>query len=478
MSESKESTQKPEQKPVFDYTIRKEEKPIEIHRKEGLATIARIKSYDELSATTEEESYAKYLEKAKDVWGNLAVHGIIGKVKKKEKNEKGEKIVVERVMLTNHTDLDGKAAMGLLNLSGVDTTQIEYVKPGSYVPGKINLDTGGRYGFIVEDEGKTVFFDHHTPEGDSDTSATKMVYSVLTAPDLEHPSRKPRLERTEYLDKLVEFVTQIDNKTFPDEEKHFKGSMLTLLGLQRFVKFDTLLNFFKDGRSVTELLSPDDLEKYGLLNAAMRQKDIVESSSAILEEMEANGLIIESEQYGKIAVDIGKQLPGGFDAAKAYGCGGYVMWSPDTNGLFITTVKPLRENFSQGFKIRGSMWLKPRDDGSELTIPLSEILTKLAGSSFTRKGTLADYLLQEPITPQKPEQEKTDTFEPFIAKLRMKYADDEISEEELNFKTELVQKAADSEDPSQAVKNAFADDDISEEELTELLIQIKNRVKI
>ena len=60
----------------------------------------------------------------------------------------------------------------------------------------------------------------------------------------------------------------------------------------------------------------------------------------------------------------------------------------------------------------------------------------------------------------------------------MKYADDEISEEELNFKTELVKKAANSEDPAQAIKNSFADDDISEEELSELLIQVKNRVKI
>jgi len=435
------------------YEIRAEEKSVEMSRKGALATLSRIKEYkdlpEELWAETEREGNEKFIAQTRKLWADLAVHGILGKSKEGEVN------------ILHQTDLDGRASIGLLKLAGINTSGVEYVEPGKYVSGKINLDTGDRHGLVVEDAGKTVFFDHHTDKSGSDTSATKLVYETLLAMEL--------LKKEEYLDKAVEFVTQIDNKTFPNEEKHFKGSMLTLLGLQRFVKFDALLRFFKDGRSPTELLSPDDLEKYGLLNAAVRQKDIVERSFAVLEEMEAKGLIIDSERYGKIAVDIGKQLPGGFDAAKAYGCGAYVIWSPDTNGFFITTVKPLQESFSQGFKVRDSMWLKPKNDAADTTIRLSEILSKLAGSSFAPKGALADYLSQSPPTAQKMEQEKMGLFEPFIAKLKMRFADDEISEDELNLKMELVKKAADSEDPSQAIKNAFADDEISEEELSELL---------
>lgn len=422
-------------------------------RKGALATLSRIKEYkdlpEELWAETEQEGNEKFIEQTRKLWSDLAVHGILGKSKEGEVN------------ILHQTDLDGRASIGLLKLAGINTSGVEYVEPGKYVSGKINLDTGDRHGLVVEDGGKTVFFDHHTDKSGSATSAAKLVYEALLAMGL--------LKKEGHLDRMVEFVTQIDNKTFPNEERYFKGSMLTMLGLQRFVKFEALLRFFKEGRSPTELLSTDDLEKYNLLNAAMRQKEIVERSLAVLEDMEAKGLIVESERYGKIAVDIGKQLPGGFDAAKVYGCGGYVIWNPDTNGFFITTVKPLRESFSQGFKVRDSMWLKPKNDGVGITTPLSEILSKLAGSGFAPKGALADYLSQVPPISQKPEQEKVGLFEPFIAKLKMKFADDEINEEELNFKTELARKAAASEDPSQAVKNAFADDELSEEELSGLL---------
>ncbi|MEK7075184.1 MAG: hypothetical protein AAB948_00080, partial [Patescibacteria group bacterium] len=292
-------------------------------------------------------------------------------------------------VILNATDLDGRASLGFLKLAGINTENIEYVAPGKFIEGRINLDTGDRHGIVVEDEGKTAFFDHHTDKSGRESSATKFTYQALTNLGL--------LKGNPVFEKLVEFVNQVDNRNYPEEEKYFKDSYRTVLGLQKSVPFGKLLVFFRSNKKAHEILTDKELEEFGLEKESRRQKNVVEQSMKRLEEMEKEGLIVDAENYGKIAVDINKTIRGGFDAAKAHGCGGYIIWNPKENSFFLTTINSLVKDFnlSQGKRIRETMWIKPRNDNKPLDISLGEIINKLTNDKFSASGELKNYLDKE-----------------------------------------------------------------------------------
>jgi hypothetical protein len=429
-----------EQKNILNYDINPEEKSVETSRKAAGSLLEDVDEWEDLNAETLEEGDQKFILKLRELWGgNLASH--------------------------KNPDLDAKSGIGIFKLAGVSAKNIQFVEKGEFAEGKINIDTGSEDGFVIKYGEKTIFIDHHAIHSGSDNSATKITYEVLTSLGL--------LKKEEYLDRLVEFVTQADNKTFPDQGKYFKSSMLTILGLERFIKFENLLQFFKEGRSVTELLSGEDIKKYGLIHGASKQNEIVDKSLAALEEMDKTGLIINSERYGKIAVDIGKKVPGGFDAANYHGCGAYIIWNPDSNGFFVTAInRPLQDDFSQGKKIRDTMWIKnPKIDPSPLTLTLSEILNKMTDNKLEPTGVLAEYLLKEKDTDGNIDKKITaNPLQVIINKLKMKYAEEDDPEKEklLEAKIKLLEGASKSEDPLQVVKNEYVDDNISDEEMLQI----------
>ncbi|MCX6722503.1 MAG: hypothetical protein NT094_00340, partial [Candidatus Staskawiczbacteria bacterium] len=194
------------------------------------------------------------------------------------------------------------------------------------------------------------------------------------------------------------FVTYVDNKTFPDEEKHFEASDRTILGLQRFIKDpNMLIDFFKKRKGPVEkssvrVLSDAELKQMGLTSASGDQRKAIDKSIEKLEEYENNGMIIDSDDYGRIVVDIGKEVPCGFDAAKFWGCGAYLNWSPEMGSFFISTVDDLQHKFSQGKPVRQTMWIKPPKDPRPLKINLEKILSTLTNGKLEAEGELEDYL--------------------------------------------------------------------------------------
>jgi hypothetical protein len=347
----------------------------EISREAAKITINKVKKFEELNAPNKEEGEKKFLEKTRELWREFAVHGRLDVDKKT-----GQKTIL------NFSDLDGKTTLGLLKLAGLDTKDVKYVAPGDYISGRINLDTGNRHGLVLEGEG-TVFFDHHGKESESNLSATAVTYEILTSLGL--------LEKKEYLDKMVQFVTQVDNRVYPDEEKYFKEGYRTVLGLQRFMQFKHLLDYFKAGRVPTDPLSDEDLSKMGLILKSNEQKKAIEESWKALQEMEKNGLIVDSEKYGEIAIDNGKKVIAGFDAIKAFGCGAYIIWSPKDDSFFVSSTTKLSDEFSQGRKVRESMWIKPRQDKIPLTIKLGDILNKMTDGKLKASGELLKILEKE-----------------------------------------------------------------------------------
>lgn len=369
-TESKETEGAPESAE----TPEEETEKYSLTRKAAQITLVRAENWQDLWAETEQKGDEIFRQKTRNLWKELAVHGRFGQ------DKEGKSVIL------NHTDLDGKTALGLLKLAGISTKNVEYIAPGKYVQGKINLDTGDRHGVVIEDEGKTAFFDHHTEKSGRATSATKITYEVLTGLGL--------LPKQEYLDQLVEFVTHVDNKTFPEEEKYFKDSDRMLLGLQRFIKFKHLHRFFEQGKNPIAVLSDEELKQFALTGRNQEQKALIEKSWQEMERMEQNGLILDSERYGRIAVDIDKKIPGGLDAAKAYGCGAYLIWNPQKNNFFISAVRPLTDRFEQGINVRGTMWLKPRN-GEPLELDLRGVLEKLTDNKLQPTGELKEYLERE-----------------------------------------------------------------------------------
>jgi hypothetical protein len=325
---------------------------------------------DKLGGETIKESNENFREAVFKVWEKFAVHGISRKNPETGENE-----------LLSFTDLDGKSALGLLKLAGFNlgNNNLKYVKPGDYVPGAVNVDTGKKMGVVYDKEERSVFFDHH-PENHEDlykTSATDLVYNTLVKLDL--------LKKRKFLDRMVDFVNHVDNKSYPDQEKYFQNSHKHILGLSRFLKFDNMLKFFEDGRSPTEELSEEDLRRYGLLyknnrgktiNRSLEQLDCIESSLNRLKKMEKKGEILESPLYGRIVVDKGGKIKGGLDAVLSFNCNVYIIWGK--NGFFISSKNKLADDFvlSEGLKIRGHMYLKA-DDDKPLKISLDEVLKKM-----------------------------------------------------------------------------------------------------
>src|SRR3989344_1121193 len=291
--------------------------------------------YDDLHADTEKESDEKFNLRAREIFSKIevAVHGMGINQETGKQKQRG--------------DLDGEAALGLLRKAEIKFNKIEYIAKGQTIPGKLHIDTGNKNGIVIEKEKDgtaTIYFDHHSPEFSLEpTSATQLMYEGLTAAGL--------LKEEPYLDELVEFVTQADNLSYPESyyEKYPDYDRM-LVGLWSFMGFTQLDQFFKDGKNPTDILTPEELKKYKLEKTSETQKKIIEASAKAFEEIKKDGLIIDTDLYGKIVVDIGKRLPpGGTLASKYYGCDGYIIWMPNDNGFFITVPgQDIDEEFKEG----------------------------------------------------------------------------------------------------------------------------------
>ncbi len=324
-------------------------------------TLSRIGSHGEIEGETKEESEEKLRQKSYETWKEFAVHGIT------RFDEKDKKI-----KLLNFTDLDGKTCIGLLKLAGFDIKNVQYVSASNFVPGAINLDTGDKSGVVVSPEDGTAWFDHHGPGAtEASVPASRLVYETLVAADF--------LKSEPALEKLTRFVSQIDRKKFPGAEKYFFQSDRTILGLHRFLSFENLYDYFKQGGSPIESLSDEDLKRYGLETRNKEQKGIIEQAKKVLGNLEKDGFILETK-FGKVAIDVGKKLTAGYDAAVAAGLNGYLIYNPVTESYFLSIKNADLTNLglSQGKNFRQNMWIKPQ--GKErLEMSLKEIIKKLGG---------------------------------------------------------------------------------------------------
>ncbi|HBI34414.1 MAG TPA: hypothetical protein DEA43_01310 [Candidatus Moranbacteria bacterium] len=391
-----------EVKPAAVETDAEKEERMKFSRAGAQITLQRVDKWEDLDVVDpaekgEHKGDKNFIEKTKKLWKEFAVHGLYkdGKLQK-------------------FTDLDGKGCLELLKLAKINIKDLKYIDPGTFEEGRINLDTGGKDGVVAEDfdkeNKKTAFIDHHGEESLADSSATAKTYRMLVDLGL--------LEKNPKLDEMVKFVNQVDNAQYPKIETYFENSHKTIIGLQNYIHGSKLVNFFmKDNNpDPTRELSEGELKKYGfiypgvgdkkgtIVNRSENQRNVKEKSKESLERMEKEGFIITSDRYGKIAVSIEngiekKNIPGDILAVKAFGCDSLVIWNPRENKFKISTNNEITEEYSQGVKVRGIMWVKNNSDSSELTVTLGEILNKMTDGKLVAEGKLKEYLEQEVALP-------------------------------------------------------------------------------
>ncbi len=323
-------------------------------REAAKITLDKVASWDKLNADTLEEGDEKFLELTRVLWSEFAVSGVLSYDKKT-----GQRV------LRSSTDLDGRVSLSLLGKAGIDVKNLDYVKPGEAKEGAINLDTGDKGGVVYDEETQTAYFDHHEKGFEEVTSTTEIVYKTLVGLGL--------IERSDVLDKVVEFVTKIDNRLYPKEE--FLRSAKTLLGLQRNIRdLEQLIMYFKDHNSPTEELTPEEFEKYGLREAAERQQKIVDEAMAKLTEMEEEGKVVETT-LGSVVINRNNELKVGSSAAYVRHDG--VINFTDGKSFAVTfkegeldetTLRKRLGDKFQGKVIRGKMWIYNGEEPLKLTL--------------------------------------------------------------------------------------------------------------
>ncbi len=328
-------------------------------REAAKITLDKVSSWEELNAVTEEEGRDKFSEKTKELWNDFAVHGIMA-----YDRESGQRV------LRPFTDLDGKSAIEILKMAGINTENLKYIKPGESIEGSINIDTGDQFGVVYNSETYTAYFDHHG-KGKDVTSATEIMYKTMIDLDM--------IEKSKEMDRVIDFVTKIDNAKYPPEE--FLKSGKTILGLQRSIEFNQLVEYFKDHDEPTKELEIEELEKYGLRDASEKQQKIVDESMEKLEKMKKEEKVIETS-YGKIVININNELAVGASAAYVEH-DGIINYTPEKS--FAVTLKEktfnaedLQEKLGDGFQgkiIRGNIWIY--NEKEPLNLKLEDIVETL-----------------------------------------------------------------------------------------------------
>jgi hypothetical protein len=361
-------------------------------RAAAMHTLYKLKNYSNINADKMEEGDKKFLDLTKELWNELAIH--------------------------ERPDRDANACLKLMELAGIKTDKVIFVKQGEFLESGITMDSAMKHGVIAEEEGKRLIIDHHGKESGRDTSAAKFVYETLIEMGL--------LQKERYLDNFVEFVTKCDNMNFASDEMKqvYQNYPKNLYGLSYRMKTEDILELFKNGVDPKKDLSDDYLRSHEVYNpqngggyeplvnlVAYMEKQMTNGKKS-LENLEKAGFVFDTgdDRFGKILIDTKKnsakekyyyRVDGDNNSNQLEvflkGYGGYLVWSPGEKSFVLYTQRKMDETslpggFSQGFNMRGNMWMKSMNDPAELSTTLEEIFSKLSGKDLKIEGKLKKVL--------------------------------------------------------------------------------------
>lgn len=261
-----------------------------------------------------------------------------------------------------YSNLDGNACLFLFReifgfAKGTPAEQkyvgeeVEYVNPGSYKKGALNLDTSpGLHDIQFQDA--TFFVDHHGTESERQTSAFNILFEEFKRVGLDEqisPENRTALER------LAQFVTYIDSYSLP-QDKHWdsawRDSHRTLYGVslayQNNISVEDLFEFFKHhdldqawSLDISQSTEPY-LQKIKELAAEWwTEKQRTDQFVKNIDSIPNAGFAIETAKLGKILVQTQrtaqeKKRSLQF-AALAHGYDGILVWEPNSKVFFLAS---------------------------------------------------------------------------------------------------------------------------------------------
>lgn len=321
--------------------------------------------------------------------------------------------------LVPNADLDAMTSAYLFDLAGVRHDVVHFVEKGGTKPGALNLDTGGRRGYAVErlpipdQEGEpvpTAFIDHHSIGASNlPTSAARRTYDLLV--------KAGRLERSPWLERLVNFVTRHDNLAYElapgrpvsSRMNYFKTRFgKTLYATHRELPFRFIVEYFRAGgdpwqpldsekaqpaveaalQAVAEpgrwegerRIDPEEITKIigrrvydawsdtRAINAAKKamelthrdvRNSILKRTLVVVPNEPVPGLMYKKKPVTQ------DSLRYGFTAAKAHGYNTYIIWKDDGRGFFINSrsdlmpiYRKLKDLVPDAVLVRGHMLLR------------------------------------------------------------------------------------------------------------------------
>ncbi len=286
-------------------------------------------------------------------------------------------------------DIDGRAAVFLLEEAGIKYNRLTFVKKGDWVPGGINIDTGEKSGILVERNNAglpTVFIDHHGQERGAAHSATRLVYDVLKYEKL--------LDDSPWLDSLVKFVDEVDDENYKlDKDFFINGWSQSFYCLYKFLPLETMIEYFKKGASARSPFTDEEFESgtikttngrtkpikllcekqqnsvdMNIREMAKTEKEMYKSGIKTFEETFLKKVIVNLYTLKKASDGSMKKIdniPLGFTAVRALGFDSYVKLNDDSGGFFITSkntldgvFKKISEKFPDAKLIRGTMIIR------------------------------------------------------------------------------------------------------------------------
>lgn len=169
-------------------------------------------------------------------------------------------------------DLDGKAVIFLLDKAGIKYNSLTYVKPGKSISGSVNIDTGEK-SVEIEKDG-TIFIDHHAKEKGQAHSAASIVYEILKKENL--------IKQEAWLEDFIKFVGEVDDESYELKKEFFeKEWSKSFYGLYKEIDFDTLTEYFKDGRNTIKPFTSEEMKNGSIKSIDGTEKPINKLSSGV-----------------------------------------------------------------------------------------------------------------------------------------------------------------------------------------------------
>lgn len=303
-----------------------------------------------------------------------------------------------QIVNTISPDLDVDGSLFLLHTKGKNGKPIINYKEGAFTqstnkgkgniegaqPGDIvfHIDRGGKdFDIEIIDGVVHIYADHHNPEKDWPTSATKIVDKIMS----ENPEYRALKKENPWMEEFIEYTVALDNLTYLDKrnpkeptkpfftKETFLNTWPSSLYAHGDLPLENILSYFKEGKNPWYPFTNGEMQESIKAKKEKAEKTIFETERAIKTQKEI-GIPESTSELGKVVYHNhrkGIKIDNGlaFITAKALGNDTFVKFNPKDGSFFINSstkdLTPIFERLEKLYPgvtlVRGVMVFAPKD---------------------------------------------------------------------------------------------------------------------